>query len=142
MTMTAFLRYRADGIEVRMPYHPSLVRAFRQLPRGLRHWHKAAKAWRFDPSREQWLLATLERHGVAVYWLDEVPPVPEPWRTLWLLPGAPLSVAEAAYKALVRLHHPDTLPPAQRAAAHETMVKLNHAISAIRAMAREHSGKE
>lgn len=30
------------------------------------------------------------------------------WHELWLTPGAPREVVDAAYKALARMYHPDT----------------------------------
>jgi hypothetical protein len=64
------------------------------------------------------------------------PPHPEPaaaranaspYATLHLAEGAPLAVAEAAYKALVKAAHPDS------GGSHTAMVVLNGAIQRIRA---------
>jgi hypothetical protein len=135
--MIAFLRYRNDAIELRMQYHAGVVEALRRLPRPLRRWHKERKVWLLDPSLEDWLLRTLSTHGVGVHWLPEERSAAslEPWKTLWLLPGAPREVAEASYKALARLHHPDLVPPERKAEATRTMQQLNAAIEQIRALA-------
>lgn len=52
---------------------------------------------------------------------------PSPYATLHLAEGAPLPVAEAAYKALVKAAHPDS------GGSHAAMVVLNGAIQRIRA---------
>jgi hypothetical protein len=49
----------------------------------------------------------------------------EPWATLWLLPGAPLEVVKAAYRALALRHHPD------RGGSPEVMQRLNTAYEAL-----------
>lgn len=50
----------------------------------------------------------------------------DPYTVLYLYPGAPLIVAEAAYKALARLAHPDA------GGSEDVMASLNEAIAAIR----------
>lgn len=50
----------------------------------------------------------------------------EAFETLFLLPGAPPSVVEAAYRALAKIHHPDCGGDARR------MSVLNAAYTAIR----------
>lgn len=50
----------------------------------------------------------------------------EAFETLFLLPGAPASVVEAAYRALAKIHHPD------RGGDPKRMSVLNAAYSAIR----------
>jgi curved DNA-binding protein CbpA len=52
---------------------------------------------------------------------------------LFLLPGAPPEVIDAAYRALVKLNHPDLLPEPQRAAGNEKMKLLNTAYAQLTA---------
>jgi len=51
----------------------------------------------------------------------------EAYRILWLRPGAPLDVAQAAYKALIKTQHPD------HGGDHDAAVAINRAMDLIRA---------
>ncbi len=47
------------------------------------------------------------------------------WAELWLRPGAPREVIDAAFRALARLHHPDS------GGSEEAMQRLNAAYRTI-----------
>lgn len=70
------------------------------------------------------------------------PPPREPlakdrhFAALCLLPTAPKEVVNAAYKALVKLAHPDLLPLAEHPHANAKMAEINNAIEALRAEGR------
>jgi hypothetical protein len=52
---------------------------------------------------------------------------------LHLLPSAPPAVVNAAYRALVKAHHPDLLPAPEQDRAHRAMCELNAAYEALQA---------
>jgi hypothetical protein len=52
---------------------------------------------------------------------------------LHLLPSAPPAVVNAAYRALVKAHHPDLLPAPEKDRAHRRMVEINGAYEALQA---------
>lgn len=54
------------------------------------------------------------------------PSIPEHYQTLQLLPGCSMEVAEAAYRALVKKHHPDV------GGSVDTMQRINAAMDRIR----------
>jgi len=105
-----------DRLVVRSPYNPDLVQALKDaIPYEYREWDAAAKVWRIDPDWGDVVLTSLEAIGATI--VDKRPAVPpsptvaqalqNACRRLCILPEAPIEVAEAAYKALARLHHPD-----------------------------------
>ena len=51
----------------------------------------------------------------------------DPYQTLGVTPDADVAQIKRRYRQLVRLHHPDALPVAQRAAAHQQMLAINQA---------------
>lgn len=57
--------------------------------------------------------------------------MPDPWKVLYLRPDAPREVAEAAYKALVRIAHPD-----RPTGSTEAMAAINSAWDAINGQLR------
>ncbi len=132
----AILRERGGAIELKMRYHQGAVQCLKQsIPPAARRWDPQRKAWYIDPRFEPHLVEALEAAGLEVRWATpEGGAREQPWATLFLLPGAPLAVAEAAYRALALMFHPDRQPPERRARAAEVMRKLNEAISQIRSL--------
>ena len=125
-----------DRLILRSPYDQALVQALKEaIPYTYREWDGAAKVWRIAPEWGDILLQTLEALGVTA--VDKRPVLPQPAAVspelqkaclqLFVLPEAPLAVAEAAYKALARLHHPDV------GGDTETMQALNEAIATFKA---------
>jgi hypothetical protein len=124
-----------DRLILRSPYDPALVDALKEaIPRAYREWDAGAKVWRIDPDWGDVMLQALTAIGVSV--VDKRPSVPLPTtvasalqeacQRLYILPEAPVEVAEAAYKALARLHHPDV------GGDTETMQALNDAIATFK----------
>ena len=68
-----------------------------------RRWEPERKAWLIDVG--SWPLA--ERVFQEFGMLEGVFTPDVAWRTLYLLPDAPASVVDAAFKALAKVHHPD-----------------------------------
>jgi hypothetical protein len=137
MAVAAVLLVGADDrLALKSPYDPTLVQALKDaIPYGYREWDGAAKVWRIDPDWGDVVLTTLQNIGITV--VDKRPAVP-PSPTvaedlqaaclqLCITPEAPLEVAEAAYKALARLHHPDV------GGDTEIMQALNEAIATFKA---------
>lgn len=82
-------------------------------------WCTKANAWRSEPERAVQQNERIRSSG--------------PYATLHIADDAPLEVAEAAYRALVKSAHPDT-NGAQ--SGHTWMVTLNLAIEQIRRAAQ------
>lgn len=49
------------------------------------------------------------------------------WQVLWLVPGAPAEVVDAAYRALARMYHPDRDPEHA-----EAMLQINQAYREVK----------
>jgi hypothetical protein len=125
-----------ERLILRSPYDPALVEALKDaIPRAYREWDAAAKVWRIDPDWGDVVLQALTDIGVSV--VDKRPAVPSPTTVapklqeacieLCIRPEAPVEVAEAAYKALARLHHPDVGGDTAK------MQALNNAIQTFKA---------
>ena len=115
--MYVLLTMAADGwVVVRTPYNAVFLDAFKQaIPYTAREWQPTAKTWRIAPDWADALIDLVDEHGGTV--IDKRPPpqtggsVPkalgEACALLHVAPDAPLEVAQAAYKAMARKHHPD-----------------------------------
>ncbi len=98
----------------------------------------------YEPTKKTWIITDWE---CLDEWLDELrsvyvvkteyddeqpsrPPPPQsiasPFQILYLLPNAPPEVIKAAYKALAKLHHPDT-----RGGGSEKMIEINRAYETL-----------
>jgi hypothetical protein len=91
---------------------------YRKYDPRTRHWTVARLA---DKQFRHWLSYAQHALDAQIEWLDGAadadpdrewtppskPKTSDPYTALWLLPGAPLEVVRAAYKALATLHHPD-----------------------------------
>jgi hypothetical protein len=139
------------GYRLRFPYDAAVVARIKELPRHTREWEPDEKAW-FVPDR--WLLTVkshLTRTQDVVWEAAEEPETPaeafqrgweaglrqaresgmgvagltEAHRALWVLPGAPVEVVKAAFRALAARAHPDV------GGTHEGMVKLNAAYETL-----------
>ena len=95
-----------ERLVLRSRYDPELVDAFKDaIPREYREWDKSAKVWRIDPDWGDLALQALTDIGVSI--VDKRPAVPSPTpvaaalqeacQRLYILPEAPVEVAEAAY---------------------------------------------
>ncbi len=115
------LRYDPDEREWTIP-RPSVPR--------LQRW---ADAW---AGRQEWNAA--RRNGQQRHYerTPDAPAAPasSAYRTLYLLPDAPLWAAEAVYRAAQKLAHPDVA-----GGDHAQAVSLNTAIQEIRAAQKSHA---
>lgn len=139
MAITAVLDLGPDDrVVLKSPYDPALVEALKMaIPWAYREWDAAAKVWRIDAAWEDVLLHVLECTHITV--VDKRPrlPLPAPappalseaCTRLYVTPDAPVPVAEAAYKALARLYHPDVGGDVQ------LMQALNDAIQTFKSYA-------
>jgi len=71
----------------------------------LHAWLAYARAT-FD-ARIEWIGGAADADPEREWTPPSKPKAVDPYTALWLLPGAPLEVIRAAYKALATLHHPD-----------------------------------
>jgi len=136
--MIPHLERRPDGsATLTFPYNRGLVDALKlTIPADGRTYDPGTKTWTVAPP----YAATARRlMRVAFEYVAETEaaagtPAPDPIRptdrdyaALHLLPTAPLSLIEAAFRCLSKELHPD------RGGQHEAMIKINAAVSALRA---------
>ena len=140
--------YSPAGVLFTAPYDavatPTMVEAFkRTIP---------AHSRRYLPETREWFIATAyadqalhifrRSFPLADVVHDRTAPPPPPrsprplaeehhYAALHLRPSAPREVIEAAYKALVKVNHPDRLPVPQRNQAHQKMCAINAAYEAL-----------
>jgi hypothetical protein len=97
-------------------YDAAFVAAFKAaIPWDAREWDAANKLWHVDSAFAEVVMDLARAHGASVTdkrpsvaVSDQAPPaLREACARLCITPDAPLAVAEAAYKALAKLHHPD-----------------------------------
>lgn len=116
--MTAFVTYTKSGkIEIRAPYNAAFVESLKlYISWDSRSWDGQTKLWTVDSYMAKRAIRIVEQffenveiiafQGSANQSTGQA--ISEPFRVLHLLPTAPAPVIHAAYKALARLHHPDT----------------------------------
>lgn len=131
------------------PYEPALIEAIkRSVP---------AHARSYSPERREWTVkAPYDRYGLALLrqffpgaevvaaggQRASAPPPRMPlagerhFAALCVTPAAPPEVVNAAYRAWVKLCHPDALPAPERDGAHRRMTEINGASEALRAEGR------
>lgn len=116
------------------------------VPASHRVYVPERKTWRVDADAHAelsaWLSYARATFNARIEWLDGAadagperewtppskPKTSDPYTALWLLPGAPLEVVRAAYKALATLHHPD-----KPSGDEEQMKRLNAAFKMLAA---------
>lgn len=109
--MTATARYAPDGsVTIRTPYDEQLVDDYKTcIPRQYRRWDPVRKVWFFDPpwSDEAVDIARAFFPGLVVVGAaqDDVP-APDGWAVA-LFAALPERLHDPAYKALVKVVHPD-----------------------------------
>jgi hypothetical protein len=131
--MLALIRIGDSEVELVVDYEPGLVAAIKSLPKPARRFNRETKTWRISLEALDWLLETLQKRGIEVRYQGDrwAVIVPGPWRTLGVLPGVPREVVEAAYRAWVKLLHPDHNGNGQKDAT-ERLIEVNQAIEVIR----------
>ena len=155
MGNTPCLTYYPSGVLLTAPYDAQLTPAMvgeikRLIPNHAR---------RYLPDTREWFIAAAyeaqARAIVRACWpffaedegrgddptrrqpRDPHPPlaVDRHYAALHLLPSAPRELIDAAYRTLVKLHHPDRLPVPERERGHRCMVAINVAHEALHAHA-------
>jgi len=137
---------------LRFPYDAEFIARLKDgLPPHARKFNPEHKYWWVDRDYVGEAARLFERHFPHGEFVDApsarartAPPPPppraptplDPYAVLHLLPGAPLEVVEAAGRALAKLHHPDTKPAHEKAAATVAMARINAAIDRIRTLRR------
>lgn len=133
---TAILQYREDSIITTTPYSPAFVRDIkRQIPSDFREYDPSHKQWIVSVAFEDELTKLCKRHYSDVRVIKESASstaIPEHYRTLYVLPDAPDEVVQAAYRALVRMHHPDVSNDPDSTA---TMQRINEAYELVNEVA-------
>lgn len=122
------------------PYNASAVETMkRMLPFGTRRWDAERRVWMIRCDRLADFLDVIDAYYTffvfdAAMQFGDAPPVqavPERnpheqlWATLGLVPGAPVEVVKAAYKALALKWHPDV------GGDHNKMSEINRAYAAV-----------
>ncbi len=141
----------AGGVLLSAPFDPQKTPALvadlkRLIPAHDRRYNPATREWFIGRAYAGVGLGLFRRYFPTAEIFDAPgtaepppPPGPEPlagerhFAALHLLPSAPPAVVRAAYHALVKTHHPDTLPEPERDRAHLVMVTINGAYEALRA---------
>lgn len=134
----------ADRIEFIFPYDAAMVDDIKTVPVACRSYEPKTRIWTV---RTPYAGCVLDRFLRRFSWADVIddrhggrttapPPPPRastvtPHSALYVLPSAPPEVIEAAYKALVKLHHPDRLPAPERARGNETLARINVAYAQL-----------
>jgi hypothetical protein len=107
-----------DRVTVRARYDEQLVQALKSIPSPCRSYDPATKVWAIDPDWSDVILQLLAGLGAIVTDRRPASPSALPVRqvapalqaacdALCITPDASIAVAEAAFKALARVHHPD-----------------------------------
>lgn len=151
---------REDGDTILFRWQANDLATFDEIRMDLRRSFPRSAGLRFDKGVGGWALPLSEHANFETwlrYWFS--PDCQHPWpreddetqagRTraqrsgvgslaaaygrLHLLPSAPLDVAEAAYRALMKRAHPDS------GGGHTQAIALNEAIARIRAARQEHA---
>jgi hypothetical protein len=134
----------------RFPFDGQVVEQLKsRIPPHARRWNPSTKEWAIDPPHHETMHAILRAH---FGWFPAMPTegpdpeverlraevcrlreqlrraeaIPDAYRTLCVLPGAPREVINAVHKTLTKLHHPD------RGGDLLTMQKINDAADQLR----------
>ena len=136
--MLPHIEHRPDGTaRLTFPYHRELVDCLKMtIPASSRTYDPDTKAWTVAPPYAGPALRLMRQAFDYVAQSGQTthaaPPNPirqtdRDYATLHLLPSAPSSLIEAAFRCLSKELHPD------RGGPHEAMVRLNAAVTTLRA---------
>jgi len=135
---------RLGSVELVFPYDPDMVEAIKAtVPFACRSYDPATHICKVSDPYTERAIDLFRVHFPHALLSDQrpgrqgTPPPPKPTQSaphavLHLLPSAPREVIDAAYKALVKLNHPDRLPSGERDAAHQRMSAINIAYERLR----------
>jgi hypothetical protein len=129
-----------ERFALKTPYDKDFVEALKcMIPASSREWSPERKTWYIDQTYDETVVDLITSGGGRV--LDKRPvlaaapvipgPLQEACTLLCVTPEAPLSVAEAAFKAQARRHHPDV------GGDTEMMQRLNNALATFKAFTEE-----
>lgn len=133
----------ADRIELAFPFEQALVDGLRSFPAHARSYNPATRVWTVRAPHDERALALFFRFfpGAVVFGErsrhsappppSTLPSAPGPHATLHVLPSAPREVIDAAYRALVKQHHPDRLPAPERAGGNAALARINVAYAQL-----------
>ena len=135
-----FLPYDDERFALRTPFDRDFVEALKlAIPAPYREWDAAKKAWYIHQEYDTTLIDLVASRGGQV--IDKRPqvvtaavipgPLQEACTLLCVTSDAPLSVAQAAFKALARRHHPDI------GGDTEMMQRLNNALATFKSFTEE-----
>ncbi len=145
----ASMRLQPDGsARMTFPYSPELVALLKhKIPKHGRAWCPEGGYWWVDDPYINVAAGLLQAFFPDADFIDapgprarasdrrvpHPPPAPDdPYRTLHLLPSAPLDLVEAAGRCLAKLYHPDTKREDERALATVQMQAINGALDRVR----------
>lgn len=143
---------RGQHLDIYTPYNREFVAELKEvIPWRGRSWLDEERAWRIHKDYQSRLMDLLHEYFSHVELIDprttahQPPPSPQPQRShtpnqcrdgvisaypdhaaLWVIPGAPHTVMNAAYRVLSRACHPDC------GGTHEAMVRPNAAYSRVK----------
>lgn len=134
-SMTAYIyeleqEYAPWRYALAFDYSPAMVDAIkRNIPSRQRTWKGDIKQWWFKPEAQDSMLALCFLHCGDVQHVHEngslTPVLPvetvEAYRTLHLLPSAPVELVKHAYRVMCKIHHPD------KGGTTRTMQRVNEA---------------
>ena len=141
MTIHALLLpYDDERFALKTPYDKDFVEALKwAIPVPYREWSPEKKTWHIYQEYDATVIDLVESRGGQA--LDKRPatvdaavlpgPLQEACALLCVTAEAPLSVAEAAFKALARRHHPDV------GGDTAMMQRLNSALATFKAFTEE-----
>lgn len=137
--MIATLTREGDAVLLRVPYHRDFVQELKAtIPPAERRWSKVTRQWTIGAEWEGEVVELLTVYGFDVRRQgdsERAAPLSrgdDAWAALWLRPGAPREVVEAAYRALAPKWHPDRQPEARKAEATRMMAAINRAVEIVR----------
>ncbi len=145
----ATMRLQPDGCaRMTFPYSPEFVALLKhKIPKHGRAWCPEGAYWWVDDPYVNLAASLLQQFFPAADFIDAPgqragasdrrvphppPSSPDPYRTLHLLPSAPLELVEAAGRTLAKLYHPDKRPEGERALATTEMQRINVAVAQVR----------
>lgn len=117
-----------NQIRLRVTYNHLLVTLiYKLVPKENRLYDYQKNEWTISKEYTEKIIGFLERLGYRYTWMggDGVQ-LQDDFAVLHLLPNAPWPVCQAVYKALVKMHHPDS------GGSNEKMAEINGAFDRIK----------
>ena len=134
----AELEYCGPVLKLRTPYHERFIASLKEaIPWRSRKWNPEERCWEVRRVWEGEVLTLLSDYfdeTRKTYSEAQARPTPQygEWDLLYLRPGAPPELVEAAYRTLAKLWHPDTRPESEREVATARMAAINEAVEKVR----------